>query len=156
MSEMDQSQVKSDAKPGVGPFAHFKADFMASLVVFLVALPLCIGIAVAEWAAKLEPTLVGSDQWGLEVQPDPNGLIFPVHQVLLTRNGARFVTALTLQLAIGFSLTVVTIWLVPELEAGIGWEWTFVLLAPGPALGILAMLALLRSPDRSLIAGGRG
>ena len=65
-------------------------------------------------------------------------------------------TALTLQLAIGFSLTVVTIWLVPIFESSIGWELTFALLAPGPALGILAMLALLRSPDRALIAGGRG
>lgn len=29
------------------PFSHFGADFFASIVVFLVALPLCIGIAVA-------------------------------------------------------------------------------------------------------------
>ena len=26
---------------------HFRSDFLASIVVFLVALPLCIGIAVA-------------------------------------------------------------------------------------------------------------
>ncbi|MCW1428626.1 SulP family inorganic anion transporter [Novosphingobium sp. JCM 18896] len=30
-----------------GPFAHFASDFTASIVVFLVAMPLCMGIAVA-------------------------------------------------------------------------------------------------------------
>ena len=65
-------------------------------------------------------------------------------------------TALTLQLAVGFSLTVVTIWLVPILRDGIGWEWTFAFLAPGPAIGIVAMLYLLRLPERALIAEGRG
>ena len=30
-----------------GPFAHFARDFTASIVVFLVAMPLCMGIAVA-------------------------------------------------------------------------------------------------------------
>ena len=40
-----QNQPQSAAKEGI--FAHWRADFLASLVVFLVALPLCIGIAVA-------------------------------------------------------------------------------------------------------------
>ena len=65
-------------------------------------------------------------------------------------------TALTVQLAIGFTLTVVTIWLVPVLRDSIGWEWTFAFLAPGPAIGIIAMLYLLRLPEHELIAGGRG
>ena len=29
-----------------GPFAHFARDFTASIVVFLVAMPLCMGIAI--------------------------------------------------------------------------------------------------------------
>jgi MFS family permease len=53
-------------------------------------------------------------------------------------------TALTLQLAIGFTLTVATIWLVPVLADDAGWRWAFVLLAPGPALGVIAMLRLRR------------
>ena len=65
-------------------------------------------------------------------------------------------TALTMQLAVGFTLTVVTIWLVPVLRDSVGWEWTFAFLAPGPAVGIVAMLLLLREPERELIAGGRG
>ena len=32
--------------------------------------------------------MVGSDAWGVEVVPNPNpSLTFPVHQLLLTRNG---------------------------------------------------------------------
>jgi MFS superfamily sulfate permease-like transporter len=33
-----------------GIFSHFRADFLASIVVFLVALPLCMGIALASGA----------------------------------------------------------------------------------------------------------
>ena len=51
-------------------------------------------------------------------------------------------TALTMQLAVGFTLTVATIWLVPFLEDSVGWRWTFAFLAPGPALGVVAMLRL--------------
>jgi hypothetical protein len=38
----------------------------------------------------------------------------------------------------------------------VGWGWVFATLAPGPALGTLAMLALGRSPEAARIAGGRG
>jgi MFS family permease len=51
-------------------------------------------------------------------------------------------TALTLQLAVGFTLTVATIWLVPILERDVGWRWAFAFLAPGPLVGTLAMWRL--------------
>jgi MFS family permease len=53
-------------------------------------------------------------------------------------------TALAFQLAIGFTLTVATIWLIPVLEDAVGWRWAFAFLAPGPALGVLAMTRLSR------------
>lgn len=65
-------------------------------------------------------------------------------------------TAVTLQLAAGFVLTVATIWLVPVLRDGIGWGWAFAVLVPGPLLGVLAMLRLRAGPEAALIAGGRG
>lgn len=65
-------------------------------------------------------------------------------------------TALTLQLAAGFTLTAVTIWLVPVLRDLVGWRWTFAALAPGPLLGLAAMLYLMRLPESQRIAGGRG
>jgi MFS family permease len=65
-------------------------------------------------------------------------------------------TAVTLQLAIGFTLTVLTIWLVPALRDSAGWHWALAMLAVGPALGTLAMLRLRAAPAASRIAGGRG
>jgi MFS family permease len=65
-------------------------------------------------------------------------------------------TALTVQLAAGFTLTVLTIWLVPVLRDELGWRWAFAFLAPGPLVGIIAMLRLLRLPEARLIAGGNG
>jgi hypothetical protein len=65
-------------------------------------------------------------------------------------------TALTLQLALGFTLTVATIWLIPVFEGETGWHWAFAFLAPGPLLGIAAMLRLRSLPEAKLIAGGRG
>ena len=64
-------------------------------------------------------------------------------------------TALTLQLAGGFALTVPTIWLIPFLEDALGWRWAFALLALGPALGVVAMLRVKSLPEAALIAGGR-
>src|SRR5829696_1769753 len=65
-------------------------------------------------------------------------------------------TALTLQLAGGFALTVPTIWLIPYVEDTFGWRWAFAFLALGPALGVLAMLRLKDLPEAARITGGRG
>ena len=54
-------------------------------------------------------------------------------------------TALTMQLGLGFTLTVATIWLIPLLVDAVGWRWAFASLAPGPALGAIAMLRLRAS-----------
>ena len=35
-----------------------------------------------------------------------------------------------------------TIWLMPFFADAVGWRWAFAFLAPGPALGVLAMLRL--------------
>jgi len=53
-------------------------------------------------------------------------------------------TALTIQTSLGFLLTMVTIQGVPLLAARIGWQWSFVVLALGPAVGIAAIRSLLR------------
>jgi MFS family permease len=56
---------------------------------------------------------------------------------------SRYVgTALSAQTALGFALTVVSIQLVPLLAEAVGWQFAFLLLAPGPALGAIAMRAL--------------
>jgi MFS family permease len=65
-------------------------------------------------------------------------------------------TALTLQLAIGFTLTVATLWWVPLLRDAAGWPAAFALLVPGPVLGIVAMWRLHASPEASRLPGGAG
>jgi MFS family permease len=65
-------------------------------------------------------------------------------------------TALTLQTAIGFLLTTVTIQLVPVWVTEVGWRWAMAPLALGPALGTVAMLRLRALPDARKLAGGRG
>lgn len=55
-------------------------------------------------------------------------------------------TALSLQMGLGFALTTISIWLMPQLAELMGsWRWCFVFLAPGPFLGAWAMLHLRRS-----------
>jgi MFS family permease len=65
-------------------------------------------------------------------------------------------TALTLQTSIGFLLTLITIRLIPPLQARAGWQWAFTFLAIGPAIGIWAMGRLRRSPAATRLAGGHG
>ena len=68
----------------------------------------------------------------------------------------RFIgTALSVQLGLGFALTVVAIWLMPRLADLLGsWRWTFLMLVPGPSIGASAMLFLRRSPASARLANG--
>jgi MFS family permease len=65
-------------------------------------------------------------------------------------------TALTMQIAIGFTVSAATIWLIPLVEEAVTWTWAFAILAVGPIVGIVAMLRLKSLPEAALIAGGRG
>lgn len=53
-------------------------------------------------------------------------------------------TALTLQLAIGFILTIPTIWIIPLIAEAAGWRFAFAILALGPMVGIVSMRQLRR------------
>ncbi len=64
-------------------------------------------------------------------------------------------TALTVQTSLGFSLTMVTIWMIPPLVDRIGWEWAFASLAIGPFLGIVSMVRLRALPEALNMASGK-
>ena len=64
-------------------------------------------------------------------------------------------TMLTVQTALGFTLTLVTIQLMPYLVDAVGWRYAFVPLAVGPAAGIWAMARLRAHPRSLVLAGGR-
>jgi MFS family permease len=55
-------------------------------------------------------------------------------------------TAVTLQTCAGFLLTMASMRLLPAVADRAGWQWTFVLLVPGPVLGTWAMQRLATSP----------
>jgi len=60
-----------------------------------------IGLEAARYLVEREVVLVGSDTWSMEVVPNPNpDLAFPVHQLLIPRNGIYiFENLLTEELA---------------------------------------------------------
>ncbi|MES1929118.1 major facilitator superfamily protein [Salinisphaera dokdonensis CL-ES53] len=60
-------------------------------------------------------------------------------------------TALTLQLAIGYVLTVPTLWLIPVVHEACGWAFAFGLLALGPVVGTIAMQKLAGLEARKAI-----
>jgi MFS family permease len=65
-------------------------------------------------------------------------------------------TALSLQMGIGFALTILMIWLMPRLAALFGgWQWTFAVLSIGPAIGAVSMLILRGRPEARRLANGR-
>ena len=64
-------------------------------------------------------------------------------------------TMLTLQTSLGFLLTFATIQAMPVLIEALTWRYAFMVLAIGPALGVLAMGRLRAEPDAVRIAGGR-
>lgn len=88
------------------------------------------------------PMLIFLLIWGAAVIADSG-----VFSTSLSENvDPRYIgTALTTQTAIGFLLTVVTIQLVPLFAAIVGWQYAFVLLLPGPLIGVLAMRRLART-----------
>ena len=68
---------------------------------------------------------------------------------------ARVGTMLTLQTALGFTLTLITIHLLPVFVDAVGWRYAFLPLAIGPAVGVWAMARLRGDPASARLAGGR-
>ncbi|MDZ7695535.1 MAG: MFS transporter [Deltaproteobacteria bacterium] len=89
--------------------------------------------------------------WGAAVVADSAQFSAAVSEL----TDPRYVgTALTVQTTLGFLLTLVSIRIIPALADIIGWEWVFVVLAPGPAFGIWSMLKLRRTPEATRMASG--
>jgi MFS family permease len=90
--------------------------------------------------------------WGFAVVADSAQFSAAVSEL----TDPRYVgTALTVQTSLGFLLTLFTLRLVPMLQARLGWERVFMLLAAGPILGIWSMRRLRSLPADALMASGR-
>ncbi|WP_256752668.1 nitrate/nitrite transporter [Mesorhizobium sp. Mes31] len=91
--------------------------------------------------------------WGISVIGDSAQFSAAVTEL----GDRRFVgTALSVQLGLGFALTVLAIWLLPHVATLLGgWRWAFLMLVPGPLVGATAMLALRRLPSAAKLASGK-
>jgi MFS family permease len=92
--------------------------------------------------------------WGITVVADSAQF-----SAMVTDMGdPRYVgTTLTLQLGLGFSLTVAAIWILPLLAGMLqSWQWVFLILVPGPALGVVAMLGERQTSQRRQLHAEHG
>jgi MFS family permease len=104
----------------------------------------CAALVGATWGRAPVLVLAVALVWGFWVVADSAQFSTIVTEVA----DQRYVgTALTVQLALGFVLTVVTIWLLPLLESVVTWRWAFLLLVPGPLLGFVVMGRLEPTPS---------
>jgi len=89
--------------------------------------------------------------WGFTVVSDSAQFSAAVSEL----TDSRYVgTALTVQTTFGFLLTLISIRIIPPIVEVIGWEWAFVVLAPGPVFGIWSMLKLRSLPEAKRMASG--
>jgi MFS family permease len=90
--------------------------------------------------------------WGVTIVADSAQFSASVAEL---SDPTRVGTMLTLQTALGFTLTLVTIHLMPLWVHGFGWRGAFVPLALGPLVGVIAMARLRARPEAFRLAGGR-
>ena len=105
------------------------------------------------YQSSLALTMLIAMVWGISITGDSAQFSTMVTE---TADQSYVGTALTVQLASGFAMTVVTIWLLPYLQEWFSWRWAFALLAPGPLMGIVAMFRLKSVPESAKIGGGKG
>jgi len=90
--------------------------------------------------------------WGVTIVADSAQFSASIAEL---SDPARVGTMLTLQTALGFTLTLATIYLLPVWVDAIGWRYAFVPLSIGPAVGVWAMARLRARPEATKLAGGR-
>jgi len=127
--------------------AGIRADQVGRARVTIIAMAISGACALAigplsAWSYGL--TIALAVVWGISVVADSAQFSACVAEVAPREYVG---TALTVQTASGFLLTMLTIHLVPGWAARWGWEIAYMPLAIGPLLGILAMSRLV--PRRS-------
>jgi MFS family permease len=110
----------------------------AAVTALLISGACCIA-SPAFFAAPTPALVMFLLVWGAAVIAD-SGVFSTVLSEIA--NKSLVGTALTTQTAVGFLLTVVTVQVVPMAADLLGWQYAFVLLAPGPVIGAVAMWAL--------------
>lgn len=112
----------------------------------------CCILAGVAWSGPLWALMALSLVWGFFIVSDSAQFSSCVAELA---DAGMVGTMLTLQTALGFTLTLATIHLMPHFVDWFGWRWAFAPLAVGPFLGVWAMLALRAMPASERLAGGR-
>jgi MFS family permease len=90
--------------------------------------------------------------WGISIVADSAQFSASIAELA---DRTRVGTMLTAQTALGFTLTLITIHLMPYFVAAVGWRFAFMPLALGPMVGVIAMARLRAHPASVRLAGGR-
>jgi MFS family permease len=90
--------------------------------------------------------------WGISIVADSAQFSASIAEL---SDRARVGTMLTVQTAAGFTLTLISIHLLPHWVDAMGWRYAFLPLAIGPAIGVWAMARLRQHPRAVQLAGGR-
>ncbi len=97
-------------------------------------------------------TLLVAGLWGMTINADSAQFSTAITELA---QPSYVGTALTIQTCIGFTLTMVSIWMIPIMVSKIGWQWAFIILVIGPIFGMISMLRLRMLPDSLQLAQGR-
>lgn len=115
-----------------------RAAVAAGALVVSGCTSFCIGFAFGRNAWLVTALLL---IWGFSIVADSAQFSVAVSEIAQPRYAG---TALTLQMGLGFLITMMTIWLVGAVELHAGWRVAFMLLSAGPAVGVVAMIVLRR------------
>jgi hypothetical protein len=93
------------------------------------------------WGQPVWPMMAVLIVWGIAIVPDS-----ALYSTLVADAAPpeRAGSLLTVQTALGFLLTAMTVQAAPALAAQIGWPWVLAIMSLGPAAGIRAMQLLIR------------
>jgi hypothetical protein len=135
--------------------AGFLADRLGRTTLTIVAMAISGSCAASIGWLFGGPTwalLIVCVVWGISIVADSAQFSASIAEL---SDKAYVGTMLTLQTALGFTLTLVTIHLMPYWVDTMGWRYAFVPLSIGPAIGVFAMARLRVHPRAVQLAGGR-
>lgn len=125
---------------GAGFFADRKGRARVAAWAMMISAT-CCALTVPAFQAPYGVLLLLVGVWGFSVVADSAQFSAIVSE---TTDDEYLGTALTVQTCLGFLLTMVSIRLTSAASEWLGWRWAFLLLLPGPVLGVQAMLALMK------------
>jgi MFS family permease len=138
------------AAAGVGADRLGRTTITAASMAVSGAACLFAGVAFGAPAVVVVPFVL---VWGVAIVADSAQFSAAVSELAAD---TYLGTALTLQTAGGYLLTLGSIQATPVVAAWVGWRWAFAPLVVGPLVGTAAMLYLRRLPEAASLAGGRG